>query len=384
MNESTPRPRHEDEPQPETLRPETIVVKNRGEATVKILETFKAAQQENYSGLDYHNENHPEFVRKKALEFAKIIMREDPSLVTKDTLAEIVNSAASHDSVLNVARGEMIIRFRGFFEEDIPAVAKPFMQERGITKGNEKLSAEYLEKELDQYVDVAGNPIFDTESRSHMVDAIAATFPEVLFAETIPDEDMAKYFSSGVLEGVDLSRYRTGIKFWQPHLKPESPISVLAVAEADLRGGVADEDPEHFGRDGDAEFRELSLGFREALQAGIDAIPQNKRTKAAENMLKWIKSQASFAMWQKVLFWDAIDKNQEIAQSPKAAEIKKDLADHYNPLFDRSILAAKKRYEEIERTFGKEGEERKAVLEQIDDGKFRQLLTEMGYSTGTA
>ena len=362
-------------------RSDRIVVRNRGEATVKILETFKAAQKENYSTLDFHNEKHPEAVRRTALEFAKIIMREDPKLVTKGTLMGIVNSAASHDSVLNFAHGEMITRFRGFFETDIKDSYRAAMRDAGVQKGNELLSAERLDQEMDKYVDEKGDPIFDEASRKEMRDAIAATFPEFDFTATIPDRDFEQYFGGMRVQETGLEKYRTGIKVWQPHLRAEGSITALAIATGDLRGEVAHGDYEVFRESGNGEFRELNEGLRSALLGGIETISHDKKMKVAENALKWIKSQITFAMWQKVLFWESINSNQSITDSPKSAAVKQALKDRYDPNFDRNILKAKERYEALEEEYGEGGSEKRTErLARLTDADFRELLDELGFS----
>ncbi len=366
-------------PQQET-QPDRVVVKNRGEATVKILETFRKAQKENYSTLDFHNEKHPEAVRKTALEFAKTIMREDPKLVTKDTLVGIVNSAASHDSVLNFAHGEMITRFRGFFETDIKDSYRAAMREAGVQKGNELLSAEWLDREIDKYVDEKGDPIFDEASKREMRDAIAATLPEFDFAAKISDRDFEQYFGEMQAREAGLEKYRTGIKVWQPHLKAESSVTALAIATGDLRGEAAHGDYEVFRDGGNREFRELNEGLRSALRGGIETISRDKKTKVVESALRWIKSQVTFAMWQKVLFWESINNNQSIANSPKSAAIKQALKDRYDPNFDKNILRAKERYEALEKKYGEGGEERAERLARLTDTDFQELLDELSFS----
>lgn len=363
---------------------EKIVVKNLGEATVQILGKFRKNQAELYGDLDFHNEKHPEFVRQYALEFAKIIMRIDPELVTKKTLADIVSSAASHDSVLNAAREAMLIRFRGFFAADLEGETKEkqreLMSRQGIEKGNELLSWEKLEEELDRYIHEEGNSVFNEKAIQEMRLAIAATFPEFNFTATIPDEAFAKYFSGEF--GEELRRYKTGIKVWQPHLEPGSPITALAVAEADLRGEASSKNFGDYRRGGNAEFRELSVGLRKTIDGGVENIPQEDRAKISGAILGWIKSQVTFAMWQKVLFWEAIDANKAINSSSKAEEIKKALAERYNREFDKNIVASKKRYEVLEKTFGtvEDAEQRKVNLASISDENFRLLLKAVGYS----
>lgn len=364
-------------------QPDKVTAKNRGEATARIWATFKHAQQENYSELDFHNEKHPEMVRKKALEFAKIIMREDPTLVTKDTLADIVNSATSHDSVLNVAHNvahdEMITRFRGFFETDTPENVRAMMTQHGITKGNEWLSAEWLEHELDRYVGADGSPLFDVKSKTEMLDAIAATFPEFDFAATIPEQDFKEYFNGAKIREAGLEKYRTGIQVWQPHLKAESSLTALAIATGDLRGEALSDNFEDFLRSGNAEFRELSEGLRLTMKKGVETIPPDKKIKIAENMLKWIRAQVTFVMWQKILFWESINKNHLIAGSPKSAEIKNALKDRYDSSVDTNILKAKERYERLEKKYGETGPERTERLARMTDTDFQELLTELGF-----
>ncbi|OHB23795.1 MAG: hypothetical protein A3J67_02915 [Parcubacteria group bacterium RIFCSPHIGHO2_02_FULL_48_10b] len=360
-------------------QPDRVIVKNRGEATARILATFRNAQKENYSELDFHNEKHPEMVRRKALEFAKILMREDPTLVTKDTLANIVNSAASHDSVLNVARGEMITRFRGFFDTDTPGNVRALMTQHGVTKGNEWLSAEWLEHEFDRYVGADGNQGFDPKSKTEMIDAIAATFPDFDFAATIPNQDFEQYFSSPQTQEAALEKYRTGIKVSQPHLKAESSITALAVATGDLRGEVLSDNYEDYRQSGNGEFRELNEGLHSAIERGVGTITHDQRIKVAANMLKWVKAQVTFAMWQKILFWESINKNNLIAGSSKAVEIKRALKDHYDSNFDTNILKAKERYERLEKKYGESSEQRADYFTQMTNAGFQELLDELGF-----
>lgn len=363
----------------EEAKLDKIVVKNRGEATAKILATFRDAQRENYSELDFHNENHPEMVRKKALEFAKIIMRIDPLIVTKDTLADIVNSAASHDSVLNVAHGEIITRFRGFLETDLKENYRPAMKTAGIDKGNELLSFEWLERELDRYIAIDGSQIFDSRSKNEMAEAIAATFPEFDFVAKITDEDFEHYFGSGKTQEAGLEKYRTGIKVWQPHLKPEGSITALAIATGDLRGEAASTNYEDYRQSGNNEFRELNEGLRLAIQQGLETMPHENKEKAANSLLNWIKAQITFAMWQKILFWQSINENHLINRSPQSAEIKQALHNRYDPAFDDNILKSKEHYELLEKRYGEPGQQRTERLTQMTDLEFQELLKNMGF-----
>ena len=358
-------------------RPQKIVVKNRGEATVKILEYFKQLQKENYSSLDFHNEKHPEMVRHAALEFAKIITRIDPRLVTKNTLEEIVGSAAAHDSVLNFAHGEMITRFRGFFDTDIEEKYRLAMAEAGINKGNELLSAEELEEELARYVDPSGEPVFHEAAKKETREAIAATFPKFDFAAKITDDDFEKYFGN-LPEPTELKKYQTGIKVYQPHLGPDSSITTLAIATGDLHGKLATEDYEDYRKSGNAEFRELNEGLRAALSEGAVNIPQEIKAKKAIKMLEWVRAQITFAMWQKILFWKSIDENKLIAGSEKSAKIKEALKNRYDHCFDRNILEAQKRYEKLLEKYGEPAETNER-LQNITKVDFEELLRELGF-----
>ena len=96
-------------------------------------------------------------------------------------------------------------------------------------------------------------------------------------------------------------------------------------------------------------------------------------------MLKWIKAQITFAMWQKILFWESINKNQLIASSLKSDEIKKALKSRYDIHFDTNILKAKERYERLVKKYG-EGERRAENLVQMTDIDFQELLDELGFS----
>lgn len=363
----------------ETLKP--MEVKNRGEAISRILETFRREQEENYGNLDFHNEHHPEGVRHEGLRFLKIIRGVEENLVSKEDLGTLADAASAHDSVLRVANGEMIRRFRGFFDTDIPPDLKKLMEEQGVTEGNERASANRLLAEMDRYVGPDGKPVFDAATRQTMREAIAATFPDFDFKGTVPEH-------SPELEGLPdgplpegLERYRTGLKAWQPHLKPESSLVTLALAEADLRGEVAANDPERFRQSGNAEFRELSVGIRRRLERGIENLSQAERTEIAGKILDWTKTQVTFGMWQKVLFWEAIGQNRIINESTKREEIKSALAKAYNANFNTSILAAKERYETLEQRYGRfeDAEGRKGALDGMTNDDCAFLLLEIGY-----
>lgn len=372
MREGTPRLITEEDILKE--RRDTVVVANRGEATVQVLQKFKERQKENYPTLPFHHgeiegrpevEGHPEEVRHNALGLAKILMRIDPSLVTKETLADIADSTGSHDSVLNATYGERLTRFRGFYNFELKDEKKKqlreVMEKAGILKGNERLSAEWLDQELRRYVDEKGEPIFDGPSRDRMRCAIAATFPECDPKARIPDAEYEKYFREGALATEDLEKYRTGIKIWQPYLDADSSMVAFAVAQADLRGAVGSPEPEVFKKSGDAEFRESVLWVGDALKNGTDAIAPEEREKIAAAIRGWLQSQVTFAMWQKVLFWKAVEENKLINGSAKREEIHKALAERYNANFDRNILAAKER------------------AEKADQLEFEDLVEEIGY-----
>lgn len=362
------------------IKPSQVVVRNRGEAVSRILEKFRGEQKKRYGDLPFHNEHHIEFVRKKALEFAKIIMHIDPTLVTKETLGTIAESAAAHDSVLNVAKGEMITRFRGFFYADIKPKLKETMMAQGIMRGNEGLSADWLEDEMARYVTDSGEKVFGEKDLTEVSLAIGATYPEFDFKATIPDEEMEKYFSDNLREAAHVERYRTGLKIWQPHLTSDSPIVALAVASADLRGEVSDSDFESFRQSGNQEFQEISLGIREQLAKNTNPFSYKEQRDVAGKILDWIKTQISFALWQKVLFWKSVEENQHIASSPHREQIIEALQSHYNKNFDNNIMRSVERYENLEKQFGRVDvpEERDQMLQAMSQDQFEGLLYEIG------
>ena len=320
-------------------------------------------------------------MRHEGLAFLKIIRGVDGSLVSKEDLGTLVDAASAHDSVLRVANGEMIRRFRGFFDTDIPPDLRALMEEQGVSAGNERASAEQLFTEVDRYVGPDGKPVFDDATRRTMGEAIAATFPEFNFKAALPERLPAlDRLPDGPLPD-GLERYATGLKVWQPHLKPESSLVTLALAEADLRGDTAADDPEQFRQSGNAEFRELSVGIRRRLARGIEHLSPQGRVEIAAKILDWVRTQVTFAMWQKVLFWEAIDGNRAINGSTKAEGIQQALARTYNKNFNTNILAAKERYEALEQHYGRfeDAAARQQALDGMTTGEFALLLLEIGY-----
>src|SRR3989344_353046 len=325
-------------------------VEGRKEALERALDSLQKTLEKRYENFPFHNPKHSEDVRSGAVKFLETIEGVDSSLVTSEDkeIAELVG--LGHDLVQDAdtrrdgAPLSMRVRHRGFGLEDISGRK---------TEGNERKSAEELLEELGTYKDKDGKNVFDVKEgsvlREKIMNAIAVTYPET---------DMELLKSSGFRD----------LKIFQQYLTPQSSVLDLAIATADLRGPLADEDFETFRRSGDAEFRELNVAISEEVAGGIEKIPQERREAIVKSIRNWKVTQISFANWQRWLFEESINGNVALQSAPKGREIMDALKNAYLPNMEKNIEGTKRVAEESQ------------VLSAETEENFRQALEAVGYA----
>lgn len=366
----------------------TIIAESMERGVPLVVKRCLEIQGERYHRLDFHNENHPEFAIQAALEFLEVIKGADPNVMNEEDFRDAKVVMAGHDLVQDADdSGEMLVRFGGFEEGD----NQKTLEKYGVRKGNERKSADELLEILESVHNLHGQQVFPVDDpvyRQRIERGVRVTFPEFDFTALIPEETFAASFShlSAEPDMSDLKRYQKGIKVSHTHLKPESSILELAAANGDLRGEVASENIGDFRRGGSAEFRELHIFIKRELAKGIRRTPEGKvegeiferKNEIAEKVLNWIRSQVTFAMWQKVLFWEGVNSNKIIGAN---TAVKEALAKVYNPRFDQNIIAARNRYEGLEDKYGRfeDVDRRKEIISQTTNEDFLELLKEIGY-----
>lgn len=268
------------------------------------------------------------------------------------------------------------MRFRGMYPERdvIPDINKEIMQREGVNEGNERASAMRILAELGKYYDAKTRepifPIRDQAFRDGVFADVAVTYPSFSF-EKLPDGAPA-------------------LKIDQPYLTAESSLRGLTIANADLRGDLASEDPEVFKERGDAEMAESKLWIKEAIANGIEQVSQEKSGEIAKAILEWRKTQPGHARWQKELLKESIESNLRIKGDPanerdqaRAEMIKEKLFRLYgisDGRFDRNIAAAQERYGVMEERYGapdaQKGDKREERIARISAQDFEAILRE--------
>lgn len=356
--------------------------------------------------LRFHNSNHIREVAKAAVETLKKIQEveerygvpESQRIVKSEDILLVEIEALAHDLVQNSFKetGKRLVRARGYEQKETTGFRTLVEQRRDVSlvhpfyvpdgteaesigavlenlRGNERASGEELLILLDQYYyrDAEGRevPLFDLteKKRREILDDIGATTPD---------------FMMKPLPGAAAPSLRIG----QPHLKKMSSIRAFALANADLRGPLKNQDPGVFRRSGWDEVLELE---KEALvmevEGGIDRIPRERQIQIAKTLLDWEKSQGGFAKWQKELFLESLDVNYLFNPDPKASDRKKGVAqaikqelktlfgitDDGQGAFDQNIRASHEYSGELEEEYGH-------MRNQDDPTRFRLLAQEVG------
>ena len=245
--------------------------------------------------LDYHGPAHSLEVGGTTKAFLQKIRDIDPELVSAEDVVLGELEGIAHDVV----------------QEGVREEAKNLKRK---VEYNEYASAAELLEEMGRYYYPDGSAVFPTKDEkfcNDIIDNIGTTIPEFAYAE-LPDGSK-------------------GIRISQKKLTKKSSLRALALASADLRGEfMQKKEPASFFASGDAEFREISLPVREDIGKGIGQITPKRRAEIATLILDWKHSQVGFVKRQKILFYESIEKNEAIAHSPKAEEIRKVLADMFS------------------------------------------------------
>lgn len=357
------------------------VAENRHEAFKKItfvfekLLTSRFGENGTIEQMPFHNLAHSRDVAEKATNMLKIIRGIDATLVSEEDIELAYMIGLGHDLVQNADKkdGATRVRHRGFKEYN-----KEKLKELGVLIGNEEATGKEILEETHRYRGPDGELLFPSDKfKERIMEAVGVTYTDVLPNTELPQDAMhvktAKTKGKTVKDEYLPHEFLKALKFYQPVLTPESSLVSFSIAQADLRGvcGAA-ENPAIFQNRGDVEFHELqSEAIVKEVQKGIKHIPQERRVEIAKIILGWIKSQVGFALWQRELFNEELEKNNVIHNSKKAEEIKIALHKMFGH-FGENILGAYARYERLMYEFG----------EKIDDGQinnesFNKLLKEM-------
>ena len=404
---------------PELL--EKIVVKDRKEAVSKILETFKQRLKDRFTFegrdknspefqeyMDFHGPEHSEEgVMKGSEEFLRVVQSIDPNLVSDEDIDLTKIKALGHDlvqkAITNIPPQRMRVRGAEADGSDIPANVRPHL-ESGQAVGNEWASAQEVVDELKRYVLPDGTSVFSDDEIKTVHDDISLTFPDFNFSK-LPDGTPAlEIFQPNLMpdQGIvnppkDIADDPEKLKQWKENFEEKFyklldrshnvTITGLAIASADLRGELASENPEDFGKGGDSEFREINTQLRNELEdwRGIES---KRRAEIVGMVLNWIKTQVGFSKWQRILFMTSVDQNPAINGSPKSEEIKKALFKLYGlhendavylkpgeGRFGDSIRVVQGRYDRLEAKFG----QFRNIEKPISDEQFKDILESVGY-----
>jgi hypothetical protein len=173
-----------------------------------------------------------------------------------------------------------------------------------------------------------------------------------------------------------------GPKMYHPHLNDRSSLRALALVTADTRADIgSNPDPDVYRQHGNAEFRELRHAMKEQLLSGIERLEPRRRIQICRDILGWVREQIAFAKWQKLLFFDRLERNRRLNSSPKAAVIKRALRRQYR-FFDSNIRAVRNRYASLEREYGdpRDAKTFATRIREMSAEQLRALLREMGYA----
>ena len=343
------------------------------EAVEKIAATLEDRLERDFSDKEkfpFHNIEHSRRVATDTRKFLEIIRNVDLYLVSKEDLEYASILGYAHDIMQNaeLKEGKMLERHRGYEMFNRKRLAELEKNYGKIILGNEEESARILTNELNKYRDV-----FDDETKTTLRSAIGATYTEAEFAAVLPKRAMSVTHPDGRRETLN-QKYTVSPKFFQPELTPESSLLALALATADIRGTVgAKQDFKEFREDGNNEFLELQQKAIVAeIKAGIERISPERRNEIIKTILGWVKFQVPFAIWQRELFHESIKKNERAAASGKRKEIIAALNAEYR-FFDQNIIAARDRYERLEKERILTGEQ-----SELNDEKFSAILREIG------
>lgn len=338
-----------EEEQPQELR-DRVTVESLEQALSAIKVTLLGRMGMRFSEqgetpLDFHGLQHSLAVGETTKVFLQKIYDIDPELIGTNDMILGEMEGVAHDLVQDGIREE----------------GKNLKRKIGY---NELTSAGELLEEMKRYRYADGSAVFpigDEKFRQDIVDNIGTTIPEFALRE-LPDGGQ-------------------GLRISQRNLTERSSLRALALASADLRGEfIRGKDFTSFCASGNAEFRELHIPVRESIEKGIDQISPQRRAEIAGQILDWKHAQVGFAKWQKILFQESIEKNEAIARSAKAQEIRETLADMFDG-FDSSIKASEELSNHLEKEYGKlRSPEDEQQLMDVNDSAFQKLLEEMGYT----
>lgn len=339
------------------------------------LREIKKRVKGRFANEPYHNPGHSEGVGNAAKDI--LALAEETGMEVTDGMRLGVEvAAAAHDmfirtrvnKVLGTLGYGTLMRYRGTtgeiidpetgeieLVEKMPGPVRDALKDERWKKGNEEASWLEVEHIMDE-ADPDGI-VFTSDVREIIRAAIAATYPDVEFPASYPSVDDVRVerrdpTTQEVQATIDLTDFLpkkdgkpAGLKFFQPFVHAKSSLAVVAIAMGDLsEGGRVD--AREFRRKGNAEYWELRPLLRERIANGFADFSKEpekrfeEMSKAAQDMLGWIQSQAGFLLWQKIRYREILDTNDAINANTETARSFKEKMNGVYSQFDANILDA--------------------------------------------
>lgn len=320
--------------------------------------------------LSYHGVEHVEAVLDHVEAIAEALALAEEG----DDLCAARLAAAGHDRVLHSepdAESGRLIRSQG---------ATPERE----TDTNASTSGRYNQAEsLDRVVAILESldperTYWDDAFVSLLREAIDATLATVALAPIDPEALRVQQPRTDAT--VDLSRYAYGseheplaLKIGQPHLTADTRLPAVVLALADLAYiGITDYDT--FRREGNAEFREIEVRFRDEQLPDLSAMSSAQRADFVTRMFDWWRSQITLPLQQRRHFLDLLDTNATLL-TRASAEREALFAMFSN--YEGNALHAAEFYERMQEQYG---ELQNPDTHTVDSSaSFHALLAEMGY-----
>ncbi len=362
----------------------------------EVLRRLNESVRNDFSAEQFHSPEHSANVDTESYRIGNIIRSIEPKLF--DDEAELVREIVSrgHDSVIEYAGGiggfshGKRIRKRGFTPGDVPkefklpeplplgATAEYISQKKtddGQLVGNELASALLMKKRMAQ-ADPEGR-VFNERVINMVFEATAVTFPSVNF-EKVPIEHLEEMAKAEPRIPDYVGPEGEALNISQPYLTKDSSPVALSIALADLAyvGAVPIEESV---RRGNGEYRELSELISYEIDQGVEHIRDEDKQKMTADMLKWLRDQVGFILWQKINCAHNIQEHEfkvgdEKVRDELSTWIKVSISELYSPhRFDEAISYA------IDRCQKFETEE---FRNDTPTGQLVAVMKEMGYKTG--
>lgn len=385
----------------------------------------KAYSGENKIEYPFHNIEHSVRVTILANHILNTIIETAPDFVTESDKKAVKIAPAGHDLIIettsNTATGQLF-RFRGFNAEELekvmkspfspykdmdPELIKKIAKEKG---GNEGKSAKEVLEIVNEF-DTEG--YYDQESLDKIKESIWATYPAVDPFAKIPEnslEDVVDHVPE--LQNGEIKRFLnpdgSALRFFQPTLLDKNgkytntSLAALSLAWSDLiyLGAIRPkDDPERqanplignlptYAEIGSAEFMETRQRSGYKIQSGdigIDKIEIGELKGIVKDMIKWLRDQVQFGLWQKANLDLIFSQNKFLNPEGKEDEskkVKETLMKEVFPNFYANIKSAVERYNRFVSTNAKDLNEANMWVDQMRDNDLREFAKKLADDFG--